>query len=336
MRSIIIPRRGLFLEITDPNDPRIVDVLHEWTARHNMELSDDVLASNSPAERAIYKLLDYVAHAMPMDGPPTEDARAKGLKPRQIRYFFRSYDPPENKRAEYGFIDQARFTFERLDSAYHLVGDRPKGWMIEQKLNKHLKNLVRIRAIEKIDTRYRQVQGQYYSPGLPNYYKRMIKGVPAEWMVPHTGKVRTNIVYLRDRDRLNAKGPRIRGRPTFKEEAAKKERMRRLDDFEKDLLAACDEFGVRVRDLYEKHMGKLDLSETQYVIGLREFLRVASRDGKEYMRIGGERDPSSWAKRVKIQDEDFNEWKKLIHEYWSTMPVLVIDPRPRPDEVPPP
>lgn len=322
------------MEITDPNDPGFVDELHDWTAQYNMELSDNVLASNSPAESAIYKLLDYVAHCMPTDGPPTEEARAKGLKPRQIRYFFRSYDPPEDKRAEFGFIDQARFTFERLDSTYGLVGDKPKGWMSEQKMNKHLKNLQRIRAIEKTNARYRVVQGQYYNPGLPSYYKRMIKGVPAEWMVPHTGAVRTTVVYLRDRDRLNAKGPRIKGRPTYEREAAKKERMRRLDAFEKELLAECDAFGVHIRELYEKHMGKLDLSETQYKIGLREFGRVASRGGSEYARKEKERDPDGWSKRFKIERKDFDEWRGLIHEYWSTMPVLVIDPRPRPDEIP--
>jgi hypothetical protein len=329
------------LKITNPNNPRFVGELHDSIAQYIMELSDSILASDSPAERAIYKLLDYVAHAMPMDGPPTEEARANGLKPRQIRYFLRSYELPENAsektRAEFGFIDQARFTFERLDSNYHLVGHEPKGWVSEQKMNKHLQNLMRIKAIERLDgPRYRLVQGQYYTPGMPRYYKRMMEKIPVEQMVPHMGEVRTNLVYLRVRDRLNAKGPRVRGRPNSIDAAAKRERLRRLDAFEKELLAECDAFGVRVQKLYEKHMGELDLEETQYMIGFREFLRVTSEGGMEYMHREKARDPRGWAKRFRIEEADFNEWKKFIHEYWSTMPVLVIDPRPRPDQVPPP
>jgi hypothetical protein len=310
--------------------------LHDWAAQYNMELTDAILASNSPAERGIYKLLDYVAKVLNPNSPPKEEARTKGLKVRQIRYFLRSYEPTEEKLEEYEFIDEIRSLFERLDSAYHLIGSEKPGWMTSQKVNKHLENLIRVRAIEKVDGRYRQVEGQYYTPGLPNYYKRMVKGVPAEWMVPYTGEVRTNLVFLNSRDRLISPGRKKKGRPTLESKRDLEEMERRLDAFEIELLTECDAFGVRAREVYEKHFGKLDLSGTRYERGFKEFLHVTSPGGLEYMRREKERDPEGWAERFGFEEADYNEWKKLIHQYWRSMPVLVIDPRPRPDQVPQP
>lgn len=322
------------MKITNPNDSRFIDVLYDWNVRYNLMLSDAILASDSPAERTIYKLLNYLETINIRNDPIYQEARTKGLKPCQIRYFFRSYEPTEKRRLEFGFIDQIRFSFKRLDPSYRLIDDRPKGWMTQQKLNKHLKNLVRIKAIEKVDTRYRQVKGKYYNPGLPNYYKRMIKGVPAEWMVPCTGNVRTNLVYLRDRDSLNIDGPRIKGRPTYEAARAREERARHLKKFEEELLERCDAFGTQIRQLYEKYMDRLDLEETQYIKGLREIDKIIAtgQPSNDYRKV--EPDSEGSNKHSIITEADFDEWKRKIHEYWGLMPILLIDPHPRPDEAP--
>ena len=82
-----------------------VNRLFDWTVRSNLDLCEKMLSSKSPVELAIYKLADYISHINIENDPVYQEIREKGLRPRHIRYFFRSYIPLEARRAEYGFLE---------------------------------------------------------------------------------------------------------------------------------------------------------------------------------------------------------------------------------------
>lgn len=74
--------------------------------------SDKVDKLRSPVDRAIIELLKTVNHLH--NWPPTREQIGiqhpvpSSLKPREIRYFFRSYIPPEWDRSRYSYLDLLR------------------------------------------------------------------------------------------------------------------------------------------------------------------------------------------------------------------------------------
>jgi hypothetical protein len=175
--------------------------------------------------------------------PESMDTVQKGLKPRQIRYFFKSYpELKEEKKKEYEFLDMVREVFVRLDVIDHEVLDMPDGWMKKQKLQKHLKKLQEVHILEEEGLRYKKSKEHYLNHAFPYFFKRAIKETPVNWMVPRTKDVVTTLVYGRPRSKLLKSGPmRRKGRQT----------QRR---FEEEVLEKCDEFGKNIRELHARYM----------------------------------------------------------------------------------
>ena len=115
------------------------------------------------------------------------------------------------------------------------MGDRPAGWLDKKKLDGHLKRLVDLRALVKVDGRYKQTGGPYYIPSLPYFYKNMVKGIPSNWMVPHAGNGISLLVHLEERGKLIEKMPRRVAEDGTSEgvRAVQEMNERRLDEMDK-------------------------------------------------------------------------------------------------------
>lgn len=237
----------------------MLDTLIDWTIRTNLDICGKMLSSKSQVELFIYKLTDYINNIDIQNNQFYQEAREKGLRPRQMRYFFRSYEPHEARRAEYGFLDQIRINFERLDPTYRTIGDRPAGWLDKKKLDWHLKRLVELHALVKVDGRYKRGDGPYYLPSLPHFYKNMVNGIPSNWMTPHAGNGASLLIHLEERGRLIKEMP-----PRATDKGSSLEGVQhtlevnemRLESMDEEMLAACNDFILKLREIHKRHMGE--------------------------------------------------------------------------------
>lgn len=227
--------------------------VHESMFPLKMSLCETFFPTDSQLGMAIFKLVDYVTTLMKFNPdimatyPEAQEVAEKGLTPRQIRYFFGSYNElKEEKKPKYAFLDAVRNVFIAKEAVDPKLFQRPQGWLKKQNLQKHLRKLEDRHVIRQKERRYMLAGGSYFDHFQPYYFKKAMRKIPASWMTSCSKGTFTTLVYRYPRSKLVKTGPLKRdGRST---QVA----------FESELFERCKKFTEEIRELHASYIRKID------------------------------------------------------------------------------
>jgi hypothetical protein len=206
----------------------------------------------------IFKLLHYVNLIMNMDSdlmathPEAREAVGRGLAPRQIQYVFKSYRPIDARKHEFAFLDEVRDTFIKEGIIDRTILEKPEGWLIKQKLDRHLKKLVELQVLTHNEGQQRyKLNAVFWDHTLPYHYKKMLRATPANWMTSGYWRGETALVYGRPKAKLyRTKISKLEGVKNLKDKEIESTRTA----FETTLLEMCEDFDKEVLVLHATYM----------------------------------------------------------------------------------